>query len=122
MVYIPGEDNTVADALSRVPVNGFPNEVVRNTHGVWTDNVVSAVLQLQVDESVLKEIIAGYDDDEFAKHALADNIPGFRKANGLLYVSSRLVIPRVGNIQENLFRMAHNCLGHFGADKSYAAL
>ena len=31
MVYIPGEDNTVADALSRVPDGAFPGETTGPT-------------------------------------------------------------------------------------------
>jgi hypothetical protein len=49
-------------------------------------------------------------------------IPGVQKANGLWYVGGRLVIPHVGDIRENLFRLAHDTAGHFGSDKSYALL
>ena len=38
------------------------------------------------------------------------------------YIGDCLLIPRVADIRENLFRLAHDSLGHFGADKSYAAL
>jgi len=30
IVYIPGEDNTMADALSRVPDGAFPGESLAN--------------------------------------------------------------------------------------------
>lgn len=123
IVYIRGEDNTVADALSRVPVDTFPSECEPMAHEAWAaSGVASAVLQVCVDEAVLQEIKLGYAEDEFAQHALASSMPGFQMVNGLLYVGSQLVILRVGNIRENLFRLAHDCLGHFGADKSYGAL
>ena len=32
------------------------------------------------------------------------------------------MIPRTGDICENLFHLAHDTLGHFGADKSYTNL
>jgi hypothetical protein len=47
---------------------------------------------------------------------------GWHKSNNLWYVGDRLLIPRVGNVREIIFRLAHRTLGHFGADKSYAAL
>jgi len=37
-------------------------------------------------------------------------------------VGDRLIIPHVGTCCEDLFRLAHDVQGHFGADKSYAAL
>ena len=38
------------------------------------------------------------------------------------YVGERLIVPREGSIRETLFRLAHDVLGHFGFDKTYAAL
>lgn len=40
----------------------------------------------------------------------------------MLYVGERLVIPRVPEVRELLFQLAHDSLGHFGGDKSYLAL
>jgi hypothetical protein len=37
-------------------------------------------------------------------------------------VGDRLIIPHVGTCREDLFCLAHDTLGHFGMDKSYAAL
>lgn len=42
--------------------------------------------------------------------------------NALLYTSGRLVIPRDTALREQLFRLAHDSLGHYGGEKSYAAL
>jgi len=47
---------------------------------------------------------------------------GWKNVNGLWYIGDRLLIPRVVDIRETLFRLAHDNLGHFGADKSYASL
>lgn len=122
IVYIRGEDNTVVDVLSRMPVNGYPDETVLTTHEVWGANVTATVLQLQVDGTVMKEIIARYEEDEFAIRTLATNMPGIGKVNGLLYVGSQLIIPHVRDIQEHLFQLVHDCLEHFSMDKSYTAL
>src|ERR1700683_2226576 len=47
---------------------------------------------------------------------------GVSTSNGLWYIGDRLLILRTGTIQEDLFRLAHDVLGHFGADKSYPTL
>ena len=41
---------------------------------------------------------------------------------GLIYIGSRLVVPWVGTIREDLFRAAHDSLGHFAVEKSYTNL
>lgn len=123
IVYIRGEDNTVADALSCVPIDAFPSEKAMPAFEVWNpENAVNVVMQLVADESVLAAIKAGYKDDDFCKRLVETKMPGVSVSNGLIYVGSRLVIPRVADIRENLFHLAHDCLGHFGTDKSYAAL
>ncbi|OJT07183.1 Transposon Ty3-I Gag-Pol polyprotein, partial [Trametes pubescens] len=47
---------------------------------------------------------------------------GIAVRNSLLYIGDRLCIPRVSDLREGIFRMAHDSLGHFGFDKSYAAI
>lgn len=42
--------------------------------------------------------------------------------DGFWFIGQRFVIPKVTHIREALFHLAHNALGHFGTDKSYAAL
>ena len=44
---------------------------------------------------------------------------GWQQINGLWYIGDRLLIPRV---TKNLFKLAHDTLGHLGADKSYVSL
>ena len=54
-------------------------------------------------------------------HALGTSL-GATLVNSLWYTGNRLLIPRVNDLRENLFHLAHDTLGHFGADKVYAAL
>jgi hypothetical protein len=54
--------------------------------------------------------------------ANASSFPSFKKVNGLFYLGDRLLVPKVANVREALFRTAHDVMGHFGAEKSYAAL
>ena len=123
IIYIRGEDNTVADALSRLPPNTFDDEQAdtRAPHEHWR-TPISAVLSISMDPSILSSIKSGYDLDPFCQRLTKTPIPGTQLINGLWYVGDRLVVPRSGDVRENLFRLAHDTLGHFGADKSYAAL
>ena len=166
IVYVKGSDNSVADALSRIP----PDEVHISTasssaefnalqifHDTCSDGKIASVLQnttpnnplcevlpsiiasipepapvisqtstlsISSDESFLKEIRDGYLNDPFIlslKHAN----PGtsfVTEKNGFWFIGNHLVIPNVTHIREALFFLAHDALGHFGADKLYAAL
>lgn len=117
ITYIRGEDNTVADALSRLPPNCFPGEAEQ-----VATTAVNAILSISTDQEILTMIKDGYREDEFCKRVATTNMTGWRQSNGLWYIGDRLLIPRVTSIRETLFRLAHDTLGHFGADKSYASL
>jgi RNase H-like domain found in reverse transcriptase/Reverse transcriptase (RNA-dependent DNA polymerase)/Integrase zinc binding domain len=116
MTYIHGEDNTIADALSWLPPNCFADE------SPMTTATVNAVLKITSDNNILKMIRDGYEEDEFCKRVASSNMKGWTLSNGLWYIGDRLLIPRVTSLHETLFHLAHDTLGHFGADKSYASL
>ena len=117
ITYICGEDNTVADTLSRLPPDCFQTKTTNRTLPS-----INAILSIATNESILRKIKAGYLDDEFCKRVAASSMKGWSYSNGLWYIGDRLLIPRITDIQENLFRLAHDTLGHFGSDKLYAAL
>ena len=123
ITYIRGEDNCVADALSWLPPNTFPDEhmTIWSPHEHWK-TLICAVLSIATDISVLASIKEGYDSDPFCQCLAQTGAPGAQFINGLWYVGDRLIIPHTGNICENLFQLAHDTLGHFGMDKSNAAL
>jgi hypothetical protein len=82
-------------------------------------------MSISADKMFLDEIKAGYQEDNWVTKTLAEarpSLPGIKLVNGLWYVGDRLVIPCIGNVRETLFRLAHNVLGHFGFDKTYASL
>ena len=108
--YVKGEENTVADALSRMPDDDL--------------GLTAAVLTVSTDSKLSGDIKSGYETDAFCQRILRnrESFPAIKVVDGLIYIGSRLVIPCAGTIREDLFRMAHDSLGHFGADKSYAAL
>ena len=129
--YIRGEDNAAADALSCMP-DSTPNLMfaacaLAHTRSPPPPRVIAATtFDITPDESLLRDITAGYQNDEFAKQLWKDisagSIEGAQEENNLLYVGHRLLIPNIPQIQELLYNLAHDTLGHFGFDKSYEAL
>lgn len=105
IAYIKGEDNTVADALSRLPAETFPNESICQPHVTWSGTAVCSVLRVSTDVSVLAEIVAGYKTDSFCMKLKEVGMKNMKLINKLWYVGDRLLIPRVGNLRENLFRL-----------------
>ena len=120
IAYIKGKDNCVANALSRL----LPTESEQSPdyHQVWANTHVGAVLSITTDAAVLADIVVGYKTDPFCQKLVESESTGVKKVNDLWYIGACLVIPQYNTLQENLFRLAHDCLGHFGTDKAYAAL
>ena len=85
---------------------------------------VAAVMTVSTDPKISADIRVGYSSDSFCQKILGnlDSFLAAKVVDGLIYIGSRLVIPRMGTIREELFRLAHDSLGHFGAEKSYANL
>ena len=126
IVYICGEDNCVVDALSCISEGAFPDEQPTKTtppapYFAWKLHI-GVVLSISMDQSVLKTIKNGYETDDFCLHLAQNATPGAHLINGLWYIGDCLVIPRTGDICENLFHLAHDTLGNFGADKCYMSL
>ena len=79
-------------------------------------------MSISTDMVILEAIKHGYTEDPFCEHLGKTNTLGATFVNGLWYVRDRLVIPRVNDLCENLFYLAHDTLRHFGADKAYTVL
>jgi hypothetical protein len=129
ITYIRGEENTAADALSRMP-DAAPDACLAACAIAYTRNPpnlpVAGVLNIAADHSLLDAIIKGYETDDFAKKLTKDiemgSIEGATLTDRLLYVGRRLVIPQDLKVRELLYNLAHDTLGHFGFDKSYESL
>lgn len=121
ITYIKGEDNTVADALSRLPNDADLDHEL--PPGI--DNVLlAAIFSISGDASLLSDIKKGYGKDPFCRKLFknASSVPGFHVKDGLGYVGSRLVIPCFGDLCEQLFHLAHSSMSHFGFKKLYGSL
>ena len=131
IIYVKGEDNTAADTLSRMP-DATPSPSLAACALAYTRSpcpkqmCVAATLDITADESLLRDITAGYQNDDFAKQLMknikAGSIEGAREENNLIYVGHRLLIPNIPHVRELFYNLAHDTLGHFGFDKSYEAL
>jgi Integrase zinc binding domain len=129
ITYIRGEDNTAADALSRMP-DTTPDACLVACAIAYTRHVpdpsAAGILNIAADQSLLNAIITGYETDDFAKQLTKDiamgSIEGATLTDKLLYIGPQLVIPQDLAVRELLYNLAHDTLGHFGFDKSYEAL
>ncbi len=130
--YIKGEDNCIADALSCLPPDDSPvTDSDPDEISSWKDwlaqnmtSSVNATLSISSDSKMLDTIHDGYKNDDFCTKFISGEtiLPEVKEINSLWYIGDRLLVPQVGSIQEDLFHLAHETLGHFRADKSYATL
>lgn len=91
--YIKGEDNTVADALSRLPAGTFADELLHEPHAAWSGNTVGAVMRVATDLAVLEDIKTGYLTNVFCVKLKDAGMKNVRLVNGLWYVGDCLVVP-----------------------------
>jgi len=159
IVYVKGEDNCVADALSHIPMDqvisasssaGAGDQAFPLFHDIHCSgkiasilttsnrgpiaaaaNLVAAppafhetVLSISADHALLEEIKSGYKSDPFINslQAASTGMSSVSHREGFWFIGDRLVIPNITRVREALFQLAHDSLGHFGKDKSYAAL
>jgi hypothetical protein len=119
--YIRGEDNTVADALSRKEISDKSEDI-----NIKDVACVAALTELgtELSDSLKKRILEGYTIDPFCK-ALQKVLPlredCFEK-EGLLFVDGRLLIPKTEDLRINLMKDAHERLGHLGYLKTVTEL
>ncbi|GBE84986.1 hypothetical protein SCP_0701700 [Sparassis crispa] len=92
-------------------------------NSVLTSTTAATHLSVSSGPAWLKAICISYDMDKWCTKLCATvGSLGIREDNGLLYMGDCLVILRTPEIREGIFWLAHDALGHFGFDKSYAAI
>ena len=104
--HVPGVNNTVADALSRLPTN-------------VDDTAIAAVANESFYDHVCK--IAN-KDNEYKDDKLNYKERGFTYKDGLLYNNKRLIIPKDPELREQMLKQFHNQIGHPDLHKSIAQL
>lgn len=89
ITYIKGEDNTVADTLLQIP-----NVTEQST-------AVNAIFGIESNPKLFRRIRKGYIKDSWCagilkdmKHNVMDSKLGFELKNRLLFIGSRLIIPK----------------------------
>jgi hypothetical protein len=119
--YIKGEDNSVADALSRKGVQEEDENITSKDIAC-----VAALTELgnTLSEAVKEEIVKGYKEDPFCMSVkkvfpLRENCA---EINGLLFIDGRLVIPNNTVLRRNLIEETHHRLGHLGYLKTIVEL
>ena len=101
ITYIPGEDNSVANTLSRVLEGAFPSESVDKVTPHFSSQFVNetpgihATISIMANPSVLDTIHNGYSGDEFCKKVIlsAPSTAGILTSKGLWYIGDCLLIP-----------------------------
>lgn len=120
ITYIRGEDNVIADALSR-----FPNEPSEDLVSAAITNATNSnVFNITCDKELLTKLRTSYKEDAFCTRLLENPLENLAVSNkdGLLFLGERLVIPRAKGLRELFCSLAHDSLGHFGVKKSFASL
>ena len=102
--YLPGEKNTVADAMS---CYSFP----RTGQSAIS---VATLLEATLREDILNDIRTGYTTDPFCIQVLKnlDSLTNTTLEDGLIRMEGRLLV----------LHDAHDALGHFGVRKTYHAV
>jgi hypothetical protein len=87
IVYVRGEENTVADALSRMPE-------VMPEGGEESLGTIAAVMTVSTDPKISEAIRIGYKSDSFCQKVLGnlDSFPAAEVVDGLILIGSRLVV------------------------------
>jgi hypothetical protein len=119
--YIKGEDNSVADALSRKHLGEGESEVTQADVAC-----VASLTELgsELSETLKAKIVAGYAEDKFCL-SVRKVLPlreDCAEVNGLLFIDGRLVIPNNTDLRRKLIEDAHIRLGHLGYLKTVVEL
>ncbi|RXW11428.1 hypothetical protein EST38_g14427, partial [Candolleomyces aberdarensis] len=148
-VYVKGEDNTVADALSRTELIESSDlaEQLATEFDLWDDRKLSDVRLLKPLESsplaattIVRDCVPQLNDSQ--PHTLAAALVDDRKSIRLAIdeefiramvqgytvdpwcqkLADAAEVPDAPGLRETVFQLAHDALGHFGFQKAYEAL
>jgi hypothetical protein len=118
--YVRGEDNLVADALSR---RDLPDDCSATPASVSCVAVLSE-FRPAISETLRTKILAGYDLNPFCC-SLKLTLPfcdDCLVCEDLIWINGCLLIPAVGGLRQRLMDKAHVFLGHLGYLKTITEL
>ena len=143
-IYVRGEDNTIADALSRYPHTTSENVAQSSSQhphinfnkenlvvlkrssisplssiAALTDSTVQRTkIEFAIDDHTISKLRDDYQTNPWCKKLISASrgMPNLTIKNGLWFLGDRLIIPAECEV---LFRLAHDSLGHFGFHKTY---
>jgi len=77
--------------------------------------------KVMIDEELLTKLKSSYKDNSWCQELLcvSQGLPNVYQKEGLWYIGDRLVVPKASGLQEIIYCMAHNNLGHFSFHKCY---
>ncbi|THG93879.1 hypothetical protein EW026_g7472 [Hermanssonia centrifuga] len=142
ITYIAGADNAPADAMSRKPSITPPAAVAATSaleircDSAWISSVKAGYaldswcsrlldsLWDPVAQAAIGTEAAGISALDALGRGWLDERDrnGISVRLGMLYVGQRLIVPRIGSLREDVFKLAHDTLGHCGGEKSYGAI
>ena len=122
--YCPDDENSILCVLPLSTSWDIALALADLPIPITPPHIVGSVLSSSADAHFLEDVKNGYLLDPWIKSltSASESILGLTQNNGLWYIGTRLIIPRTQHIRETLFRLAHDVLGHFGFDKTYATL
>ena len=70
--------------------------------GEGRPEAVAAILRISMDPKISDNLRVGYRSDKFCQQILKnrESFPAVKVEDGLVYIESRLVVPRIGTIRE----------------------
>ena len=153
-VYVQGQDNTMADALSRYPstttscnkiaqiaaqhphISFNKENIVILNHSIKTNTPLTSIatltdahsdklhIEFSIDDNTVTCLCEGYRNDPWCNKLISAScgMPNLIIKNGLWFFGECLLIPSNCGLQEQIFRLAHDTLGHFGFHKTYETI
>ena len=101
-----------------------PSSPLTSIASLTDANNVYTKLKFSIDSDTITKIRDGYKKDPWCQKLISASrgMPNLIIKNGLWFLGDCLIIPAEGAVREQIFRLAHDTLGHFGFHKTYETI
>ena len=128
------KNNDTAEQAAQHPHVGFTDKSIVILHrpkvlstpltcvaALTNVNPQQTKISFSIDEDTVCKLRDGYAKDPWCRKLLTASrgMSELVVKDGLWFLSGRLIIPADGGMREQIFRLAHDTLGHFGFHKTY---